>query len=74
MKGFRQDKKVDSLKRAPLFAGLSRKELVQVARLTDDLEVAQGRVLCKEGRSAKNSSFWLRAKSMFRGKAGASPR
>ena len=49
MKLFRQDKKVESLKRAPLFAGLSRKELVQVARLTDDLEVAEGRVLCKEG-------------------------
>jgi hypothetical protein len=74
MKLFRQDKKVESLKRAPLLAGLSRKELVQVARLTDDLEVAQGRVLCKEGEIGQEFLFWLRAKSMFRGKAGASPR
>jgi CRP/FNR family transcriptional regulator, cyclic AMP receptor protein len=49
MKLFSQDMKVESLKRAPLFAGLSRKELVQLARLSDDVEVPAGRVLCKEG-------------------------
>ncbi len=49
MRLFSQDKKVESLKRAPLFAGLSRKELVQLARLSDDVEVPAGRVLCKEG-------------------------
>jgi CRP/FNR family cyclic AMP-dependent transcriptional regulator len=49
VKLFSQDKKVESLKRAPLFAGLSRKELVQLARLADDTEVPAGRVLCEEG-------------------------
>ena len=49
MKLFTQDKKVESLKRAPLFAGLSRKELVLLARLADDAELPAGRVLCKEG-------------------------
>jgi CRP/FNR family cyclic AMP-dependent transcriptional regulator len=49
MKLFSQDKKVESLKRAPLFADLSRKELVQLARLSDDVEVPADRVLCKEG-------------------------
>ena len=49
MKLFSQAKKVESLKRAPLFADLSRKELVQLARLSDDVEVPAGRVLCKEG-------------------------
>jgi CRP/FNR family transcriptional regulator, cyclic AMP receptor protein len=49
MKLFTQDKKVESLKRAPLFAGLSRKELVQLAGLADDAEVPAGRVLCREG-------------------------
>jgi hypothetical protein len=37
MKLFSQDKKVEPLKRAPLFADLSRKELVQLARLSDDV-------------------------------------
>jgi CRP/FNR family transcriptional regulator, cyclic AMP receptor protein len=49
MKLFTQDKKVESLRRAPLFEGLSRKELVQLARLSDDVEVRKGTVLCKEG-------------------------
>jgi CRP/FNR family transcriptional regulator len=49
MKRFTQDKKVESLKRAALFASLSRKELVQLARLADEIEVPAGRVLCKEG-------------------------
>jgi CRP/FNR family cyclic AMP-dependent transcriptional regulator len=46
---FSQDTKVAALRRAPLFEGLSRKELVQLARISDDLEVPPGKVLCKEG-------------------------
>jgi CRP-like cAMP-binding protein len=46
---FSQDTKVEALKRAPLFEGLSRKELVQLARVSDDLEVPSGKVLCREG-------------------------
>jgi CRP/FNR family transcriptional regulator, cyclic AMP receptor protein len=46
---FRQDTKLDALKRSPLFEGLSRQQLAQVARLSDDLEVPAGTVLCKEG-------------------------
>jgi CRP/FNR family cyclic AMP-dependent transcriptional regulator len=46
---FRQDAKMAGLKRSPLFAGLSRKQLAQIARLSDDLEVPAGTVLCAEG-------------------------
>jgi CRP/FNR family cyclic AMP-dependent transcriptional regulator len=46
---FSQDTKVKALKRAPLFEGLSKKELTQLARVTEDLELRQGQVLCKEG-------------------------
>jgi CRP/FNR family transcriptional regulator, cyclic AMP receptor protein len=49
MKLFSQDTKVDALRRSTLFEGLSRKQLVQLARLSEDLEVAAGKVLCKEG-------------------------
>jgi CRP-like cAMP-binding protein len=44
---------VEALKRAPLFAGLSRKELVQLARVSEDLEVPPGKVLCKEGQTGR---------------------
>ena len=49
MARFRQDTKVAALKRSPLFEGLSRRQLVMIARLTDDLEEPAGTVLCKEG-------------------------
>ncbi len=49
MRLFTQNAKVEALKRAPLFEGLSRKELVELARVSEDLEVPPGKVLCKEG-------------------------
>ena len=50
MKLFSQDTKVDALRRVPLFEGLSRRQLVQLARVSEDLEVPAGEVLCKEGQ------------------------
>ena len=49
MRLFTQNAKVEALKRAPLFESLSRKELVELARVSEDLEVPPGKVLCKEG-------------------------
>ncbi len=49
MRLFNQDTKVQALKRVPLFEGLSKKELTELARVTEDLEVPAGQVLCKEG-------------------------
>jgi CRP-like cAMP-binding protein len=53
MRLFSQDTKVQALKRAPLFEDLSRKELVELARVCDDLEVEPGKVLCKEGQMGR---------------------
>ena len=49
MRLFSQDVKIKALQRAPLFSELSKKELTQLARMADDLEVDAGHVLCKEG-------------------------
>jgi CRP/FNR family cyclic AMP-dependent transcriptional regulator len=46
---FSHDDKADALGRAPLFQNLSRSELVQLAKLTEDLEVEEGKVLAREG-------------------------
>jgi CRP/FNR family cyclic AMP-dependent transcriptional regulator len=46
---FRQDTKVDALRKSPLFESLSRRQLVEVARLTEDVEVPARTVLCEEG-------------------------
>ena len=44
-----QNAKLEALRRAPLFEGLSKKELTELARVTDELAVPEGTVLCKEG-------------------------
>lgn len=49
MRLFPQNVKVEALKRAPLFEGLSKKELNALARVTDELSVDAGTVLCREG-------------------------
>jgi CRP/FNR family transcriptional regulator, cyclic AMP receptor protein len=49
MRLFSQDTKVEALKRAPLFEGLSRKELTQLARVSEDLEIPEGTALTREG-------------------------
>jgi len=54
---FSQDTKVEALGRCSLFEGLSKKELGDLARVTEDLEVALGKVLCKEGGPA--SEFFV---------------
>ncbi len=51
MKLFSHDTKVEALRRAPLFEGLGKKELEQLARTTDDLDVPAGKVLCREGET-----------------------
>jgi CRP/FNR family transcriptional regulator, cyclic AMP receptor protein len=49
MRLFNQNTKVEALKKAPLFQGLSKKELTELARQSEDLEVPEGYVLTREG-------------------------
>src|SRR5262245_44371027 len=50
---FPHDTKVDALRQCPLFAELSRDELQELAKTTEDLEVAEGKVLCRQGEPAQ---------------------
>jgi CRP-like cAMP-binding protein len=50
---FSTNTKVEALRRAPLFEGLARRELIELAKVTDDLEVEPSKVLCKEGQPAR---------------------
>ena len=53
MKLFSQDTKIRALRRAPLFDGLSKKELAALARVSEDMEVEPGKVLVKEGEAGQ---------------------
>jgi CRP/FNR family cyclic AMP-dependent transcriptional regulator len=54
---FSHDTKADALGRCPFFQGLSRNELIEIAKVTEDLEVEAGRVLTREGQSG--SEFFV---------------
>ena len=45
------DTKLELLRRVPLFSGLDRSGLGQVAKLADEVEVAPGAVLTREGET-----------------------
>jgi CRP-like cAMP-binding protein len=49
MQLFSHDDKATALGRAPLFENLARAELVALAKVTEDLEVDDGKVLAREG-------------------------
>jgi CRP-like cAMP-binding protein len=53
VKLFSQDSKVEALRRAPLFEDLSKAELAQLARMTEDVDVPAGRALCTEGATGQ---------------------
>ena len=50
---FSRDTKVEALRSAPLFAGLSRKELAELAKVTEDVDLDTGKVLCQEGHAGQ---------------------
>lgn len=49
----RRDAKADLLKTVPLFAGCSKKELRELAAIADEIDLREGTVLTREGRSAQ---------------------
>ena len=54
---FSHDTKADALGRCPFFAELSRGELIDLAKATEDLEVEEGKVLTRQGQSG--SEFFV---------------
>jgi len=49
----RSDAKMKLLKKVPLFAGCSKNELRQLARIADEIDLREGTVLTREGRSGR---------------------
>jgi CRP-like cAMP-binding protein len=45
------DPKVDLIASVPLFKGLGRKELEQIAQLVDDVDIPDGKVLIRQGET-----------------------
>jgi len=50
---FTKNAKVEALKQVPLFEGLSKKELTEIANASEDIELEAGATLIKEGGLAR---------------------
>ena len=50
---FSHDTKADALRQCPFFAELSRNELIELAKATEDMEVDEGKALTREGESGR---------------------
>ena len=48
-----KDAKTELIQSVPLFAGLSRKELAEVAGLADEIDIPEGTVITREGASGR---------------------
>ena len=49
----RKDAKVELIRRAPLFANLSKRELHQIAGLADEIDLQEGKELTREGKPGR---------------------
>jgi CRP/FNR family transcriptional regulator, cyclic AMP receptor protein len=49
----RKDTKIELLKRVPLFAGCSKAELGQIAKIADEIDLPAGKVLIREGETGR---------------------
>jgi CRP/FNR family cyclic AMP-dependent transcriptional regulator len=45
----RRNEKVEVIKRVPLFAGCSKRELEQIAQIADEIDLAEGKEMTREG-------------------------
>lgn len=50
---FTKNAKIDLLKRVPLFSDCSRRELNEIATITDEIRFPPGKALMKEGEAGK---------------------
>jgi len=48
-----RNQKVELIKLVPLFTGLSKRELEQIASIADEIDLREGKVLTEQGKSAR---------------------
>jgi CRP/FNR family cyclic AMP-dependent transcriptional regulator len=51
------DTKIEAIERVPLFSRCSKSELARIAKLADEIDVSQGKVLAREG--ARGREFFV---------------
>ena len=66
--GLRKDAKVKLISKVPLFGGLSKQQLGQVATIADEIDLKQGKVLTREGERGREFFVLLEGEAEVRRK------
>jgi CRP/FNR family transcriptional regulator, cyclic AMP receptor protein len=66
--GVRKNAKVEMISKVPLFAGLSKSELGQVASIADEIDLRQDKVLIREGERGREFFALLEGEAEVRRK------
>jgi len=67
-RGLRKDAKIDLIRKVPLFAGLAKRQLAQVASIADEIDLPQGKVLIGEGERGREFFILLEGEAEVRSK------
>jgi len=63
-----KDGKIDLIAKVPLFAGLSKRQLAQVASIADEIDLPQGKILTREGERGREFFILLEGEAEVRRK------
>ena len=66
--GLRKDAKVKLISKVPLFVGLSKQQLGQIAAIADEIDLKQGKVLTREGERGREFFVLLEGEAEVRRK------
>ena len=66
MRGTRQDTKLQALKNVPLFGGMSKRDLTEVARIADELDFSAGKELIRENEPGRQFFILLEGEAVVR--------
>ena len=62
----RKDAKVELIAKVPLFAGLGKQQLAQVAGIADEIDLPEGKVLTREGERGREFFILLEGEAEVR--------
>jgi CRP-like cAMP-binding protein len=64
--GLRKNAKIELIAKVPLFAGLAKPQLAQVASIADEIDLRQGKVLTREGERGREFFVLLEGEAEVR--------
>jgi CRP-like cAMP-binding protein len=64
--GLRKDRKIELIKKVPLFASLGKGQLGEIASIADEIDLAQGKVLTRQGERGREFFVLLEGEAEVR--------